>query len=161
MTEYILPAPKQTQHHSIVAYNNVDGALFQALEMGTIQGLNIQNMDYAGSQCYDEGSPYMPMSEISLRSTQAYDTVDSSSHTCRSDSGSVYDSPLPGSPMLNGLHPNFQSPSSTGSYPSPNHHHLSPSSAATAVFYPSPSLDVDRDTPSPRTSSDDRRTKSS
>ncbi|TWU79243.1 hypothetical protein ED733_009015 [Metarhizium rileyi] len=104
---------------------------------------------------------YLPTSESSLWSTQPYDRTDSLPRTCRSESGSIYDSPLPASPIFNGLHPDFQSPSSTGSFPSPSHHHLSPSSAATALCYSSPKLDVDRDTPSPRTSSEDRGFKSS
>ncbi|EXV02422.1 hypothetical protein X797_004552 [Metarhizium robertsii] len=129
--------------------------------MDTAQGLNIQHLEYSFGQYYDTSSPYMPQSEVSSRATQQFDQADSSSRTCRSESGSVYDSPMSVSPMLNGLHPSFQSPSSTGSFPSPNHHQLSPSSAVTALYYSSPNLDIDRDTPSPRPSPEDRGSKPS
>ncbi|OAA39447.1 hypothetical protein NOR_06285 [Metarhizium rileyi] len=118
-------------------------------------------MEHSFEHHYDMSASYLPTSESSLWSTQPYDRTDSLPRTCRSESGSIYDSPLPASPIFNGLHPDFQSPSSTGSFPSPSHHHLSPSSAATALCYSSPKLDVDRDTPSPRTSSEDRGFKSS
>lgn len=142
-------------------YSKVDRASPGSLEMDTAQGLNIQHLEYSFGQYYDTSSPYMPQSEVSSRAMQQFDQADSSSRTCRSESGSVYDSPMSVSPMLNGLHPSFQSPSSTGSFPSPNHHQLSPSSAVTALYYSSPNLDIDRDTPSPRPSPEDRGSKPS
>ncbi|KAK2590096.1 hypothetical protein QQS21_012226 [Conoideocrella luteorostrata] len=141
MDEYYLTTPSQSHFtHDLEYTAYINDRRPRSLAMD-VQGLNIQNMDYCFGKCKDSSLAYATLSETSLRSTQQYDQADSSSQAYQSENESIYDSPMPPSPMTNRL--------STGSFPSPNHYQLSPSSTGTALYYSSPKLDLDSDTPSP------------
>ncbi|KAG5984717.1 hypothetical protein E4U55_003489 [Claviceps digitariae] len=105
-------------------------------------------MEYVFEQHYDASSPYMALSEASSRSTPAF--ADSSPQACHSDldTESFYDSPMPASPtMNNSMHPSFQSPASSGGFPSPSHAQWT---SAAACLPHSPNVDLDAIAPSPQ-----------